>query len=153
MKKVMGEVRPACPACGFVYYTDPKVAAGALLVEDRSVLLVRRTVDPYIGAWSIPAGFVNAFEDPAQAAARECREETCLEVQVDGLYEMITGREHPRGADIFLVYLAKRVGGTLRAADDADGAAWFSLDDLPQLAFQSTRRILEKLKSGTGAAV
>lgn len=152
MTKVMGEMRPACPVCGFVYYQDPKVAAGVLLVENRSVLLVRRTVDPYIGAWSIPAGFVNAFEDPAQAAARECREETCLDVQIGALYEMITGREHPRGADIFLVYLAKRIGGVLHAADDADGAAWFSLNDLPPLAFQSTRNILEKLKTSPSSA-
>ena len=128
------------------------MAAGVLLVENRSVLLVRRTVDPYIGAWSIPAGFVNAFEDPVQAAARECREETCLDVQIGALYEMITGREHPRGADIFLVYLAKRIGGVLHAADDADGAAWFSLSYLPPLAFQSTRNILEKLKTSPSSA-
>lgn len=141
----MGEVRPACPNCGFVSYHDPKVAAGVLLLQDGRVLLVRRVVDPYAGSWSIPAGFVNAFEDPAHAAARECREETGLDVEILQLYQMLTGREHIRGADIFLVYLAALKGGTLQASDDADGAAWFPLSDLPPLAFQSTRTVLNKL--------
>lgn len=123
------------------------MAAGVLLVENKRVLLVRRVMDPFAGSWSIPAGFVNAFEDPAFAAARECHEETGLEVEILHLYEMLTGREHERGADIFLVYLAALKGGTLQAADDADGAAWYPLVDLPPLAFQSTRRVLSRLST------
>lgn len=141
----MGEMRPTCPACGWVHYEDPKVAAGVLAVVDNRILLVRRTMDPFIGKWSIPAGFVNAFEDPAKAAVRECREETGLIAEVDGLYEMLTGREHARGADIFLVYHVSKVSGEMRAADDADGADWFPLQQLPELAFESTRKIITRL--------
>ena len=97
-----------------------------------------------MGTWSIPAGFVNAFEDPAAAALRECREETGLTVEVDELFDLFTGREHSRGADIFIVYRAHVLSGTLTAADDADQIGWFSLDDLPPLAFETTRRILAK---------
>jgi len=57
------------------------------------------------------------------------------------------GREHPRGADILLIYAAQLAGGTLQAADDADQAAWFPLDDLPPLAFHSTRAILGRVAS------
>ena len=144
IKEVMGELRPACPNCGFVQYDDPKVAAGVLLVEDGRVLLVRRVMDPHAGSWSIPAGFVNAFEDPVQAAVRECREETGLDVTALALFDLLSGREHPRGADILLVYTARLAGGTLHAADDADQAAWFPLDALPTLAFTSTRKILDR---------
>lgn len=143
----MGEVRPTCPACGWVHYEDPKVAAGALILQGGKVLLVRRTLDQYSGCWGIPAGFVNAFEDPADAARRECLEETGLTVELDGLFDMLTGREHPRGSDILLVYRARVISGTLAPADDADQADWFSLDDLPQLAFTSTQRILDKVRS------
>ena len=142
----MGAVRPACPACGWVHYEDPKVAAGVLILNEGKVLLIRRTIDPYTGCWSIPAGFVNAFEDPRAAALRECMEETGLSVELDGLFDMLTGREHPRGSDILLIFKARVVGGTLAAADDADQADWFSLDDLPPLAFVSTRRILNKAR-------
>jgi 8-oxo-dGTP diphosphatase len=145
LKLQMSEERPTCPNCGWVHYEDPKVAAGVLVLHDEKVLLVRRTMEPYIRQWSIPAGFVNAFEDPQAAAVRECREETGLDVRILDLFDILYGREHPRGADIFLVYRAELVGGTLSAADDADQADWFSLKDLPPLAFETTRKIFTKL--------
>jgi 8-oxo-dGTP diphosphatase len=126
----------------FVRKAVPKVAAGVLVQQDGRVLLVRRVNDPARGLWSFPAGFVNAYEDPARAAERECLEETGLVVQVTGLLELISGREHPRGADIVLVYSAEITGGSLLAGDDADEVAFFSLSSLPLLAFRATRRAL-----------
>jgi 8-oxo-dGTP diphosphatase len=148
LKIQMSEERPTCPNCGWVHYEDPKVAAGVLVLRGsvvREVLLVRRTMEPYIRQWSIPAGFVNAFEDPQAAAVRECREETGLEARIESLFDVLYGREHPRGADIFLVYRAEVLGGALSPADDADQAAWFPLNDLPPLAFETTRKIFAKL--------
>ncbi len=145
LKLQMSEERPTCPNCGWVHYEDPKVAAGALILRGGEVLLVRRTMEPYILQWSIPAGFVNAYEDPQAAAVRECLEETGLEVKLDSLFDVLYGREHPRGADIFLVYRAEVVSGILAPADDADQAAWFPIDDLPPLAFETTRKIFAKL--------
>lgn len=142
----MGEERSTCPQCGWVQYEDPKVAAGVLLLRESQVLLVRRTMDPYLGLWSIPAGFVNAFELPEHAAVRETREETGLHVEIDRLFTVLSGREHPRGADILLVYLVRLVGGQLAAADDADQAGWFKLDALPPLAFETTRKVLEQAR-------
>lgn len=142
----MGEKRLACTRCDWVYYEDPKVAAGVLILREREILLVRRTMEPYIGHWSIPAGFVNAFEDPAAAALRECREETGLMAELDGLFDLQTGREHSRGSDILIVYRAHILSGVLRAADDADQVGWFSLNDPPPLAFNSTRRLVEKAR-------
>lgn len=145
MKIQMGEERPTCPACGWVHYEDPKVAAGVLVLKDGKVLLVRRTMEPCIRQWSFPAGFVNAFEDPRSAAMRECLEETGLDVRLEGLFDVLYGREHPRGSDMLLVYRASVTGGELKASDDADEAGWFPLDALPPLAFESTRRVFEKL--------
>jgi 8-oxo-dGTP diphosphatase len=93
----------------------------------------------------MPAGFVNAFEDPAQAAVRECLEETGLNAEVEGLFDILTGREHPRGSDIFLIYRVHILGGELRAGDDAQGVDWFALDALPDLAFESTKKIFSRL--------
>jgi 8-oxo-dGTP diphosphatase len=143
----MGEDRPTCPNCGWVHYEDPKVAAGVVVLDEDRILLVRRVMEPHARKWSIPAGFVNAYEDPAAAAVRECREETGLLVELDGLFDLLTGREHPRGADILLVYRARVTGGNLQAADDADQAAWFPLDALPELAFTSTTKVIAAIKS------
>lgn len=141
----IGEKRLTCPACGWVYYEDPKVAAGVIILRGTEVLLVSRVMEPFAGAWSIPAGFVNAFEDPKAAARRECAEETGLTVELDELFEVLTGREHIRGSDIFLVYRGHVLRGKLAAADDAAEVGWFSLENLPRLAFESTRKVLTKL--------
>ncbi len=136
---LFGEERATCPQCGWIHFEDPKVAAGVLVELEGRILLVRRGNDPERGLWSFPAGFVNAYEDPARAAERECLEETGLVVHVLKLATLISGREHPKGADIMLVYTAEIAGGSLSAADDADQADFFPRDGLPPLAFRATR--------------
>jgi 8-oxo-dGTP diphosphatase len=142
-----GAQRPVCTRCDWVYFADPKVAAAALVERDGQVLLVRRVNQPYRGAWSLPAGFVDAGEDPARAAERECLEESGLTVRVSGLLEVIAGREHPRGADFVIYYRAEIVSGELQAADDADAAAFFPYNSLPPIAFQATQKFLGRLRS------
>jgi ADP-ribose pyrophosphatase YjhB (NUDIX family) len=137
-----GKLRPVCPACGWVYYADPKVAAAALIERDGQVLLVRRANDPQRGLWTIPAGFIDAGEDPVQAVMRECLEETGLQVEVTRLLDIIYGQEHPRGAHFIIVYQARIVGGELTAGDDVDQAAFFPRETLPPLAFAATRKAL-----------
>jgi 8-oxo-dGTP diphosphatase len=137
-----GKLRPACPRCGWIHFADPKVAAAALVEQDGRVLLVRRVNEPFRGLWTLPAGFVDAGEDPAQAAVRECMEETGLEVRVSHVLDVVAGREHERGADFVIVYRAEVVGGTLVPGDDADSVEWFARDGLPELAFAATRRVL-----------
>ncbi|MBK8418922.1 NUDIX hydrolase [Candidatus Villigracilis saccharophilus] len=137
-----GMVRPVCPQCGWIHFVDPKVAAAVLIEWDGRVLLVRRTNEPFRGMWTLPAGFVNGGEDPAEAAARECLEETGLTVRVTHVLDVIAGREHNRGADFIIVYQAEVISGALLAADDADAAEWFAREALPPLAFKATQRIL-----------
>jgi ADP-ribose pyrophosphatase YjhB (NUDIX family) len=135
-------VRPVCPQCGWIYFIDPKVAAAILVEQDGRVLLVRRVNEPFRGLWTLPAGFVNGGEDPAEAAARECLEETGLFVRVLGVLDVIAGREHERGADFIIVYQAEVTGGELVPADDADAAEWFLRSELPPLAFNATKKVL-----------
>jgi 8-oxo-dGTP diphosphatase len=142
LKPMHGQERPTCPACDWVYFEDPKVAAAVVVEYQGQILLTRRLYDPGSGLWTLPAGFVDAGEDPARAAERECLEETGLVVQVSSLLDVLSGREHPRGADIVLVYRAVWQSGTLTPGDDAASAAFFSRDNLPPLAFKSTRSVL-----------
>lgn len=141
-RPVFGQIRAVCPACNFVHFTDPKVAAGVIVEENGAVLLVRRINEPMRGFWSFPAGFVDAYEDPLEAARRECLEETGLEVAVERLLTVIGGREHPNGADIVIVYAASIIGGSLSPGDDADLAEFFPRTELPPLAFKATRAAL-----------
>ena len=139
-----GRQRLTCPSCDWVYFADPKVAVAGLLIQDREVLLVQRVNDPFRGSWTLPAGFVDAGEDPRQALARECLEETGLIVEVTSLLDVVAGAEHARGADILIVYRIQSTSGSLCAGDDAGQAAFFALDRLPPLAFASTIKIIDQ---------
>jgi ADP-ribose pyrophosphatase YjhB (NUDIX family) len=69
-----GRLRPVCPHCGHVHFPDPKVAVGVWIEKDGEILLVRRANSPGLGKWILPSGFVDAGEDPKDAA-RECMED------------------------------------------------------------------------------
>ena len=138
LEERFGKIHPVCPQCEWIHFEDPKVAAAVLVEQDGRFLLVRRNNDPYRGLWTLPAGFIDAGEDPARAAERECLEETGLSVRVKRVLDVIAGQEHERGADFVIVYEAEVLGGILSPDDDADAAGWFDPDNLPPLAFEAT---------------
>lgn len=135
-------LRPVCPSCGWVHFSDPKVAVEILVEQAGSVLLVHRLNDPGKGLWSLPGGYMDSDEDPARAAERECLEETGLEVRVTRLIDVMQDREYPNSADIVIAYAAEQTGGSLHAGDDAGAAAFFPRTALPEVAFQVARRVL-----------
>jgi ADP-ribose pyrophosphatase YjhB (NUDIX family) len=139
--------RRACSECGYVHFTDPKVGVGVLVVEEGKVLLVRRAVDPELGKWSIPAGYLDRGEDPRMTAVREAREETGLEVAVDGLVDVYYNPPEQGGASIFILYSASLVGGEMQAGDDADEVGFFGTEELPELAFASTGSAIDSLET------
>jgi 8-oxo-dGTP diphosphatase len=138
-----GKLRPGCPECGWIYFADPKVAAAVLVEKEYLVLLARRKIEPARGKWTLPVGFVDAGEDPKDAARRECQEETGLSVQIGELLDVIYGLEHPRGAHIVLFYRAEIIAGEIKPGDDVDEVAFYSRNNLPELAFSTTRKILQ----------
>ena len=146
-----GRQRPVCPSCGWIYFADPKIAAAALIIHAGEILLVRRAYNPQRGLWTLPAGFVDADESPIQTVERECLEETGLPVRVTGLFDVLHGQEHPRGAHILIVYRAELVKSNndylqkIKPGDDVDQVGFFSLNSLPPLAFSTTKKILAKL--------
>ncbi len=146
-KQVFGRERPVCESCDYIHFQEPKVAAAALIVQDGRVLLVRRSMQPERGKWTLPAGFVDADEDPAEAAVREVFEETHLEVVNIKLLDVIYGKEHPNGASIVILYEAEIKAGTLQPGDDVDAADFFDPADLPPIGFEATRRALAHLTS------
>ena len=145
--KVYGRTRRYCPACDRAVFRDPKVAAGVVVEDDGRVLLVKRGNRPGKGLWSIPAGFVEFDEDPAGTAARECLEETGLTVELTGLLDVIRGSGLSGEASFLIVYRGRIVEGKLAASDDAEQVAFFDVDCLPQLAFDSTHQALEKWRT------
>ncbi len=143
-KEIEGRGRHYCPACGFVVFLDPKVAAAVLVEVDGRLVLVKRGIEPALGRWAFPSGYVDRGEALEEAAAREVREETGLDVRVTRLVGV-----YSRSGDavILAVYVAERVGGSLLAGADAEEVGLFSADDLPPLPFPHDYEILRDWRS------
>jgi 8-oxo-dGTP diphosphatase len=138
-ERIAARTPQRCETCGRLHFRDPKVGVGVVVHdEDDRLLLVRRGVEPAVGKWALPAGFVDAMEDPRDAARREALEETGLEVVVGKVIDAYPG-EPGDGVTFFLSFEAVVVGGILQAGDDATDVGFFAKDDLPELAFASTR--------------
>ena len=142
-----GQSRPVCPACGVVQYLNPAPGAGVVVRRGDRVCLVRRRFAPKQGQWSLPTGFMEWGEAPAQTACREALEETGLEVRLTGLYAVEAGVLPPDTPVVVIFYLAEETGGRLVAGDDADEVGFFALDELPgPIAFAAHRRVLAMLR-------
>ena len=110
------------------YPLAPLAGVGAVIVEDRRVLLVQRGTQPALGRWSIPGGLIEVGEALAAAVVREVREETGLEVEPVELVELLDriDREGGRVRYHYVIadYLCRVVGGSLKAASDAAAVRW-----------------------------
>jgi 8-oxo-dGTP diphosphatase len=108
----------------------PVECAGAVVRDEGGrLLLVRRGHDPGRGTWSLPGGRIETGESAAEAAAREVREETGLDVRVGALLQTV---DLPGGYRVH-DFAATVTGGELRAGDDADDVRWCTPDDVTLL--------------------
>ncbi|MBP1710967.1 MAG: ADP-ribose pyrophosphatase [Deltaproteobacteria bacterium] len=122
-----------------IYPAGPRVGAGAIVIHEGKILLVKRGVEPGKGLWAIPGGTLHLGETLRECAAREILEETGITIAVGECVYVFDLIERDEGGKIkfhFVVadFAALYVSGEPKGADDADGAGWFTpedLDDLP----------------------
>lgn len=140
--------RLVCRGCGFILYLDPKVAVGTIIrTADGQLVLVRRAIEPGYGLWVFPGGYVDRGEEITAAAVREAREESGLDVRIDGLINIYS---YPGRPLIIIVYAATALGGELCGDDECLEARLFPPARIPwsELAFRSTTEALRDYLSG-----
>jgi len=144
-KVVEGRERGWCPLDGIVVYENPVPATAAVVFNQRQeLLLVRRGKEPGMGKWCLPGGFQEIGETPEQCMLRELLEETGLVGEVTGLVALEMGQNPLAGEVLVAGYYVRVQGGDLQAGDDAVEAGYFPLQALPEIAFQSHARIIER---------
>jgi 8-oxo-dGTP diphosphatase len=128
----------------------PLVGVGAIIIEDRRVVLVKRAHPPIQGQWSIPGGVLEVGELVSEAAVREAREETGLIVEPGellGVYDRILHDPEKRVQYHYVLidFLCSPTGGNLRAASDAAEVRWFTPEELPALNLaEDTHQVILK---------
>jgi len=133
----------------FTYeYPRPAVSADVVVLDGDSILLIKRLKDPFAGCWALPGGFMDMDESADVAAIRELKEETGLvvgAVQQIGAYSGVD--RDPRGRVVTVAFFATASQSDhFAAADDAEDAQWFSISELPDLAFDHARIIADALE-------
>ena len=134
--------RLVCEGCSFIFYLDPKVVAGAVFTINGGIVLLRRGVEPSLGKWVFPGGYVDRGESVADAAVRETKEESCLDVRLGSILGVYSYAGSP---NVIVVYAAEVTGGELAAGDESVEARTFAPEELPwrELGFDSTRDALK----------
>ncbi len=114
-----------CDDCDWIHYRDPKVAVVVLATDEQDRLLyIRRNHEPAMYQWAWPSGFVDAGERVEDAAVREVREETGVEVEIGRLLGVWseTGDQ-----TVVIAFRAAAAGGVLRPGPEALAAAWIPI--------------------------
>jgi 8-oxo-dGTP diphosphatase len=141
------QVRKVCVACGFIFYMNPKVVAGAIPQQGGRIWLLRRNVQPGLGLWTFPAGYVDLGERVPDAAIRETREETLLDIRLDRLLNIYSYND---AAVVLVVYAATVIGGRAQTTPESQEVKDFEVEKIPwgDLAFPSTAEALTEYSRG-----
>jgi NADH pyrophosphatase NudC (nudix superfamily) len=145
-KQVAHTQRRACPACNFIYFPDPKLVTVVVVQHNGAFLLGRRNIDPAKGQWSFFSGYVDRGEQVEEAARREVKEESNLDVRLEHLIGVYSESDNPH---VVIAYRASILNNDISPLtadpDEVSELAFFTPEEIPPLAFPTDQQILHDL--------
>jgi len=135
--------RHVCASCGHIHYDNPRMIVGCIAEWQDRILLCRRAIEPRLGYWTLPAGFMENGETTAEAAHRETLEEAGAQVEVDAAFALISIAHINQ---VHLFYRGRMISSALSAGEESLEVALFSPAEIPwaDLSFRSVRLCLER---------
>jgi ADP-ribose pyrophosphatase YjhB (NUDIX family) len=143
--------RHVCNQCDQIHYQNPKIVAGCIPEWDNQILLCRRAIEPRLGLWTFPAGFMELGESTEHAAIRETQEEARADVTISGLYAVLS---LPKIGQVYLVFRGRMKSPEFQAGPESLEVRLFSLATIPweTMAFpvvgEALRRYVADAKNG-----
>ena len=140
-------LRLTCPDCGFIAYENPKIVVGAVCTWGDQILLCKRAIEPRIGYWTIPAGYMELNETFAEGAAREAWEEAETRIRITGVLGIY---EIPRISQVYVLHRAEMITPEFGPGPESEEVKLVDWEDIPwdQLAFPSVTWALNHFRSG-----
>lgn len=137
--------RDICDRCGFIDYVNPKVVVGSVVMHDGRIMLCRRAIEPRMGYWTLPAGFLELGESVEDGARREAREEANADIE---LTDLLAVYSIPRIAQVQIMYRARLARAEFSAGEESLEVGLFEWDDIPwdELAFPSVHWALNQYR-------
>ncbi|MGR0279463.1 NUDIX hydrolase [Marinomonas dokdonensis] len=134
--------REVCPQCHHIEYDNPRMITGTLPLYQGKILLCKRNIEPRLGFWTLPAGFMENQETSSQGALRETLEESGSVADCKQLFSMIS---IPHINQVHIFYLAELQKDDFHATEESSEVALFALDEIPwdELAFSSVSKTLK----------
>ena len=120
--------RDVCATCGYVAYQNPKVVVGSVVAEDGRVLLCRRAIEPRMGFWTLPAGYLELDETTAEGARREAMEEAGADIALDGLLALY---DVARIGQVQVMYRARFATPGIQAGVESLEVRMFAWEEIP----------------------
>ena len=115
-------------------YKNPALTVDTIIIEDNKVILIKRLNNPFKDHWAIPGGFVEYGEKVEDAAVREAKEETGLDIELTKLVGVYSNPDRdPRGHTVTVAFLSKIIGGTLKSDSDAKDAKFIDISELKNM--------------------
>jgi len=145
-KEIDGSSRNYCSECRYIQYLNPLPGVAVLIEnEDRLLIGKRSQSSVHSGKWCLPCGFIEHHENFLDAAHREVREETGLEIRITSLINVSSNRITPDLHTIVIVLTAVIVNGTPQPGDDLVELRWLAgHDPLPDMAFEGDAFTIKK---------
>ena len=144
--------RLVCPDCEYVAYENPKVVVGVVATWEDKLLMCKRAIEPRLGYWTLPAGFMEMGESPEEGAAREAWEEAYAKLEIIDLLAVYSLRHI---SQLQLFYRARLLSPDVSAGPESEEVGLFTFDRLPatDLAFPSVHWAIDHFQqvNGSGA--
>ena len=151
LKTPNGEDRPrlVCDKCGFINYINPRIVVGVVCTWEDRFLLCKRAIEPRIGFWTIPAGYMEEQETVADGAKREAWEEAFADVELDSLLSIYN---IPRISQVQIIYRGRLRSPEVAAGPESQEVALLRWNEIPweSIAFPSVTWALEHFNEVNG---
>ncbi len=144
-KEIEGDNRPrfVCISCEKIHYQNPRVITGCLPIWEDKILLCKRAIEPRLGFWNVPAGFLEIDETVEEGAVREVLEEANISVKIISLHTVYS---IPRFGHVYLHFLAQMPDLNFSCGDESLEVQLFKEDEIPweDMAFSSSTFCVER---------